>query len=106
MQFVCDNLRNLRETLGFSLCGLIEYAYVNILSQSTQITQRNAASCIISQRKTVRDGGEVNVVLWFWVLSAIICEICGRIGRSHIQKTMSMNIKNNNNGRSHGNKGN
>ena len=37
-------LRHLRETLGFSLCGLIEYAYVNILSQSTQITQRNAAS--------------------------------------------------------------
>ena len=26
-------------------------------------------------------------------MSAIISEICGRIGRSHIQKTMSMNIK-------------
>src|SRR5574344_932303 len=32
-----------------------------ILPQITQITQRNAAGCIISQRKTVCDGG----VLWF-----------------------------------------
>ena len=55
------------------LCGLIEYAYVNILPQITQITQRNAASCIITQRKTdsVR-------LLRFCCLSAIISEICGR----------------------------
>ena len=33
-----------------------------ILPQITQITQRNAASCIISQRKTGWDGDEV---LWF-----------------------------------------
>ena len=54
--FVCDYLRNLRETLGFLLCGLIEYSHVNILPQIAQITQRNAAGCIISQRKTVLCG--------------------------------------------------
>ena len=56
------NLRDLRETLGFLLCILIEYSHVNILPQIAQITQRNAASCIISQRKTVC---EVSVVLGF-----------------------------------------
>src|SRR5574344_199168 len=45
-------LRHLRETLGFSLCGLFEYYPVNILPQITLITQRNTASCIITQRKT------------------------------------------------------
>ena len=30
----------------------IEYSYVNILPQITQITQTNATGCIISQRKT------------------------------------------------------
>ena len=50
--FVCVNLRDLRETLGFSLCGLLEYSCVNILPQMAQITQRNTTSCIISQRKT------------------------------------------------------
>ena len=45
-------MRHLRETLGFRLCGLLEYYPVNILPQITQITQTNAASCIISQRKT------------------------------------------------------
>ena len=38
-----------------------------ILPQITQITQRNAAGCIITQRKT---DCEVNVVLGFWVSSA------------------------------------
>ncbi len=50
--FVCVNLRDLRETLGFSLCKLLEYSYVNILPQIAQISQRNTTSCIISQRKT------------------------------------------------------
>ena len=36
-----------------------------ILPQIAQITQRNAAGCIISQRKTGWVGGEVYVVLWF-----------------------------------------
>ena len=45
-------MRHLRETLGFRLCGLLEYSYVVILPQITQITQTNTASCIISQRKT------------------------------------------------------
>ena len=41
---------------------------MNILSQMAQITQTNAASCIISQTKTVCSGGvivAVIVVLWF-----------------------------------------
>ena len=50
--FVCVNLRDLRETLGFYLCVKIESSHVNILPQITQMTQRNAAGCIISQRKT------------------------------------------------------
>ena len=50
--FRLRNQRDLRETLGFLLCILIEYSHVNILPQITQITQTNAASCIISQRKT------------------------------------------------------
>ena len=41
--FVCVNQRDLRETLGFLLCQLIEYSHVNILPQMAQITQRNAA---------------------------------------------------------------
>ena len=40
---ICVNQRNLRETLGVLLCGLIEYAYVNILPQITQRSQMNAA---------------------------------------------------------------
>ena len=51
--FVCVNLRDLREILGFRLCGLIEYSCVCILPQIAQMTQRNAAGCIITQRKTV-----------------------------------------------------
>ena len=50
--FVCVNLRDLREILGFRLCGLIEYSCVCILPQIAQMTQRNAAGCIITQRKT------------------------------------------------------
>ena len=40
---VCVNLRDLRETLGFSLCGLFEYSCVFILPQIAQITQTNTA---------------------------------------------------------------
>ena len=43
-----------------------------ILPQIALITQRNAASCIIAQTKTVRDG-DVRL-LKFWGVSAIICE--------------------------------
>ena len=50
--FVCVNQRNLREILWFLVCRLIEYSHVNILPQIAQITQTNAAGCIISQRKT------------------------------------------------------
>ncbi len=37
-----------------------------ILPQIAQITQRNAAGCIITQRKTDWVGGEFYVVLLFW----------------------------------------
>ena len=49
---------------------------MNILPQIAQRAQRNAAGCIISQRKTGLGGFGVSVVLGFvvWVLSAIICE--------------------------------
>ena len=61
------NLRNLRETLGF-LCADRLSTLACILPQIAQITQRNAASCIITQRKTDWVGGEFlcgSVVLWF-----------------------------------------
>ena len=38
--FVCDYLW---ETLGFSLCKLLEYSYVDIFSQMALISQRNTA---------------------------------------------------------------
>ena len=41
--FVCDNLRDQRETLGFMCAILIEYSYVNILSQIAQIAQRECS---------------------------------------------------------------
>ena len=50
-----------------------------ILPQIAQITQRNAASCIISQRKTVSSGGVVVAVIVVWGLSAIISVICERL---------------------------
>ncbi len=62
-------LRHLRETLGFSLCGLFECSCVVILPQIAQISQRNTTSCIISQRKT-DCLLEVKAVLSFWGLSA------------------------------------
>ena len=61
--FICDYLRDLREILGDLLCGLIEYSYVNILPQITQITQRGMQQAALYRRE--RQIGEVNVVLWF-----------------------------------------
>ena len=69
--FVCDYLRNLRETLGFLLCGLIEYSHVNILPQIAQMTQTNAAKPHYFAEKD----SLVIVVLGF---VCVICEICGR----------------------------
>ena len=63
-----------------------------IFPQITQITQRNAASCIISQRKTGCDLCCFGVVLGVvvWVLSAIICVISGRLIRvSSVQYLLS-----------------
>ena len=47
--FICDYLRDLREILWFRMCGLIEYSCVLF---SRRWRRENAASCIISQRKT------------------------------------------------------
>ena len=41
--FVCDYLRDLRETLGFHLCNIAWVLLRVILPQITQITQRNTA---------------------------------------------------------------
>ena len=46
------HLRDLRETLGFPLCGLIEYACVLFSRRLRRSRRGNAASCIISQIKT------------------------------------------------------
>ena len=57
-----------------------------ILPQITQIAQRNAASCIISQRKTVWVGVviAVIVVLSFWGSSASSARSAGDIGVSFV----------------------
>ena len=70
-------LRHLRETLGFRLCGLLEYSCVNILPQIALITQRNTAWLYYFAEKDRLF--EVKAVLSFWGLSAIICGICGRL---------------------------
>ena len=69
-----------------------------ILPQIAQRTQRNAASCIISQRKTIC----LSIVVLGFVC---VNQRDQRENRPFTYtKTMSMNIKNNNNGRSHGKK--
>ncbi len=50
--FVCVNLRDLREIMGLSFVQIDRVLLRVILPQIAQITQRNAASCIITQRKT------------------------------------------------------
>ena len=50
--FVCVISEICGRYWGFRLCGLVEYSHVNILPQITQMTQTNAASCIITQRNT------------------------------------------------------
>ena len=61
-------LRHLRETLGVSLCELLEYSYVVILPQITQITQTNTAWLYYFAEKDRLF--EVKAVLSFWGLSA------------------------------------
>ena len=60
--FVCVNQRDLRDTFGF-ICADWLSTLACILPQIAQITQRNAASCIILQRKT----GCVVHVVWGFV---------------------------------------
>ena len=48
-----------------SVCGLIEYSCM-LFSRGLRRSRRGMQrGCIISQRKTVWDGGEVNAVLLF-----------------------------------------
>ena len=49
---------------------------MNILPQIAQMTQTNAASCIISQRKTVWVDGEVHSVIVFFVVIAVLGFVC------------------------------
>ena len=75
--FISVNQRDQRETLGFRLCNIAWVLLRVILPQIALITQRNAASCIISQRKT----GWLLWLLWLlelWGFFVIIWEICGR----------------------------
>ena len=60
-----------------------------ILSQIAQISQTNAAGCIISQTKTGCLRLRLFFVLWFivWGLSAIICGICERYWGSRVLST-------------------
>ena len=76
-------LRHLRETLGFSLCGLFEYYPVNILPQITLITQRNTTSCIISQRKT--DSLRLRLCCCFGVCLRKSARSAGDIGVSFVR---------------------
>ena len=52
------------ETLGFRFCKLLEYSCVNILTQITQITQRNTAKLYYFAEKDKLF--EVKAVLLFW----------------------------------------
>ena len=64
--FVCVNLRDLRETLGFLLSTL-----TCLFSRRLRRLRRGIQhGCIISQRKTDWDGSEVVEALLFCCLSA------------------------------------
>ena len=47
-----------------------------ILPQIAQMTQTNAAGCIIPQRKTDWIGGEVHSVIVFFVVIAVLGFVC------------------------------
>ena len=67
---VCDCLRDLRETLGFLLCGLIEYACVFILPLIALITQRGMQQAALSRRER-----QIGVSLvWGIVVLLFICD--------------------------------
>ncbi len=53
------HLRDLRETLGFRLCGLIEYSCVLFSRRLRRSRRGMQQSCIISQRKDTCNLGEM-----------------------------------------------
>ena len=65
--FVCNYLRDLRETLWFLVCRLIEYACM-LFSRRWRRSRRGMQQAELFRRQ--RQVGIVNVVLRFWVLSA------------------------------------
>ena len=62
--FVCDNLRDLRDTLGFLLCGLIEYSYVYSPADSADHAERMQQAASYRRERQV---GMVKAVLLFGV---------------------------------------
>ena len=65
--FVCVNLRDLRETLGFRLSNIDRVRLRVILPQITQITQRNAAKLhYIAEKDRLFEAVAVIAVLLFW----------------------------------------
>ncbi len=67
MQFCVGQRKSARSAgdIVVSVCGLIEYSCVLFSRRSRRSRRGMQRGCIISQRKTVWDGGEVNVVLLF-----------------------------------------
>ena len=65
--FVCVNLRDQRETLGFLLCQLIEYSCVYSPADNADHAEECSGAALYRRE---RQFGEVKAVLLFWVLSA------------------------------------
>ena len=81
--FVCVNQRDLREIYwGFFCADCLSTLACYSPADSADHAERNAAGCIISQRKTG----------WWWLLLfllflgfvCVICEICGRLLGFHL----------------------
>ena len=70
--FICVNQRDLRETLGFLLCGLIEYSCVYSPADSADHAEECSRLHYIAEKDS-----SVRLRL-FCCSSAIICVICER----------------------------
>ena len=63
--FVCDYLRDLRETLGFPLCGLIEYSCVLFSRRLRRLRRRMQLAALYRRERQVGMVKAVVVVLGF-----------------------------------------
>ena len=61
--------------MGFSLCELLEYSYVVIFPQITQMTQRNAAELYYFAEKD-----RLVRLMWFWVFGFRLRKSAGSAG--------------------------